>query len=73
MPKQDAVQVKISNPGLLAADRSHNGKSHSGLQLVAALMPQVGATLTLRQEGEQVVAMLELAPPIIEAAPKETT
>ena len=73
VPKQDAVQVKISNPGLLAADRSHNGKSHSGLQLVAALMPQVGATLTLRQEGEQVVAMLELAPPIIEAAPKETT
>ncbi len=71
--QRDAVQIKISNTGLLAADRSHNGKTHSGLQLVAALMPHEGATLTLQQEGEQVVVMLELAPPIIEAAPKETT
>lgn len=69
-PHQDAVRVKISNPGLLATDLGHNGKSHSGLQLAAALMPQVGATLTLQQEGKQVVATLELAPPVIETAPK---
>ena len=73
VPQRDAVQVKISNQGLLLADRSRNGKSHSGLQLVSALMPQVGATLTVQQEGEQVVALLELASPIIEAAPKEST
>lgn len=39
----------------------------TGLELITALLPASGANLVFRQEGETVVAELELAPPIIKA------
>lgn len=37
----------------------------SGLGLVRALLPRKGATMTLEQQGEQVVAVLRLEPPAV--------
>jgi PAS domain S-box-containing protein len=38
----------------------------TGLELVAALLPQQGALLDIRQEGDEVVAELMLEPPVIQ-------
>jgi two-component sensor histidine kinase len=61
----EAVQIRIASlarlrPGFdLAAVRT----GVSGLSLVRALLPRRSATLTLTQEGEDVVATIELRPP----------
>jgi hypothetical protein len=40
----------------------------SGLGLVRALLPRRHATLSLAQQGEQVVALLSLSPPLLKPA-----
>ena len=59
------VEVVISNVGQLAGDATPLGTPHSGLQLISALMPRTGARLVMAQEGERVITLLELAPPVI--------
>lgn len=61
----DMVQIKIHNRGQLAIDARHSNTPHSGLQLVAALMPRSGAKLFRQQEGELVVTVLDLKPPVL--------
>ena len=64
-PLPDGVQIIIRNVGQLASDAQPSGAPHSGLQLIAALMPRTGASLVIKQEGERVITLLELAPPVI--------
>lgn len=59
------VQLKITNPGQLLSDHRHSGTSHNGLQLVAALMPRVGASISKSQFGGLVITMVQLEPPVI--------
>ncbi len=60
----DAVQICISNAGLFSTAAA-SGPGHSGLQLIAALMPRRGARLTREQRGGTVVTLLELEPPVV--------
>ncbi len=59
---EDGVSITISNPGALSADfklaRIPGGVS--GLGLVRALMPRRCATLSLEQQGAQVVATVDV-------------
>jgi len=54
----DVVQIKIYNVGQLLAHDRQTGAPDSGLQLIAALMPRVGARLVREQHGDQVVTLL---------------
>jgi hypothetical protein len=62
------VTVEIRNaparlpPGFDFAQRRGIG---TGLELVAALLPRSGATLSYRQEGDAVVTTLRLEPPVV--------
>ena len=67
----DMLQIKITNGGQLAPDYMQTDKPHSGLQLITALMPRHGARLVREQHGDQVMTLLELAPPVISLHPKE--
>lgn len=64
-PQPDVVQITITNAGHLLRVEVRASPSHSGLQLVSALMPQQGASLVTAQRGCEVVTQLELAPPVI--------
>lgn len=61
------IQVTITNPGQLPPDfnypRLHT--AGAGLQLIASLLPRKSATLSWEQQGGNVTAKLDLAPPII--------
>lgn len=61
----DVVQITITNAGQQLRVEVRANPSHSGLQLVSALMPQQGASLVTVQRGGEVVTQLELAPPVI--------
>ena len=61
----DGVQIRMANVGQFARDGESAGARHSGLKLVSALMPRTGARLSVEQNGEQVITLLELAPPVI--------
>lgn len=61
----DMVQITITNAGHLLRVEVRASPSHSGLQLVSALMPHHGASLVTEQRGDEVVTQLELAPPVI--------
>jgi len=67
---EDGVAVTISSVALLpegfALDAVPTGVT--GLGLVRALLPRRSATLTLTQEGERVVARIELRPPSVRRA-----
>ena len=58
------MQICISNAGLFSTAAA-SGPGHSGLQLIAALMPRRGARLTREQRGGTVVTLLELEPPVV--------
>jgi PAS domain S-box-containing protein len=66
-----AVQVRISNPGQFTAAGQTTDVRHSGLQLVAALLPRRGAKLFRVQTDDQVVTVLELEPPVVLAEKNE--
>lgn len=61
----DAVQISIANHGQLSAVGQKSGGSHSGLQLIASLMPRSGCILCTTQQGDLVVTLLALEPPVI--------
>lgn len=66
-PRGDAVVLSIASAGRLPPDfdlgRVRGGVS--GLGLVRALLPRRSARFALRQDGEQVVAEVELQPPSV--------
>jgi PAS domain S-box-containing protein len=61
----DGVRLRIANRGHLPPgfDIAQRRGGLSGLALVRALLPRRSATLTLTQEGDEVVAQVELRPP----------
>ncbi len=66
------MHIDIDNAGHFAADRRHAGLAHSGLHLITALMPRIGARIMREQRGEHVVTVLELESPVIFLETKET-
>jgi PAS domain S-box-containing protein len=69
--RQGTVQVSIRNAGQFPVNEHHGGTRHSGLQLVAALMPRRGASILRMQRGDQVLTVLELEAPVVMAVPSE--
>lgn len=67
----DVVQITIVNTGQLSPHDAPTGTSRNGLQLITALLPRHGASLVREQQGDQVMALLELAPPVISLDLKE--
>ena len=63
----EGVQIRIASEALLAegVDVTQVRAGVSGLGLVRALLPRRSATLTLAQEGSEVVAAIELRPPSV--------
>jgi PAS domain S-box-containing protein len=61
----DIVQIEIVNAGQLRSDYLSPQIPYSGLQLVAALLPRRGASLSQVQRDDLVVTTLKLEPPII--------
>lgn len=64
-PEQNILHVTITNAGQLHPDDLQSEPRHNGLKLVAALMPRNGARIVRAQQGDRVVTLLELAPPVI--------
>jgi PAS domain S-box-containing protein len=62
---QAKVDIVIANAGQYCTTGLVEKNSHNGLQLVEALMPPYGATLTCAQRGEHVITTLELSEPVI--------
>jgi two-component sensor histidine kinase len=71
-PAPDMVRIKIANVGQLSATGKKAGTSHSGLQLIAALMPPHGARIVSEQHGPNVITLLELEPPVVSPELKAT-
>jgi two-component sensor histidine kinase len=70
----ESAQVTVSNAGVLPAGFSLAERcgTGTGLNLVLSLLPQSGATLTMVQDGANVTARVNLAPPVIcSATPDE--
>jgi two-component sensor histidine kinase len=63
------VLVQIANDGVLPAGFriDHRPQTVSGLGLVRALLPRRHASLAMEQRGEQVVATVSIAPPVVVA------
>lgn len=66
------IEITISNRGLLPAQSAATPDPYSGLQLVQALMPRAGASLSTSQQGELVLTTLRLAPPALQITSRET-
>lgn len=66
-----SATVRISNAGQLPEgfDFAARQGVGTGLSLVASLMPPSGAQLSWEQQGDVVLAVLELAPPVIGMGP----
>jgi len=60
-----SAQVIITNPGRLSPPEGASEGFHSGLQLVAALMPRESARRSCRQQENCVVTTLELESPVV--------
>lgn len=60
-----SVQIRIVNTGRFALQSPNENHHQNGLRLVAALLPTVGASMRHEQQGDQVVTVLALAPPVI--------
>ncbi|MFO1330389.1 MAG: PAS domain S-box protein [Rubrivivax sp.] len=71
----DRVDIRIANRGRLAAgfDLARYPGGLSGLGLARALLPRRSATLTLSQQGDEVVAQVQLRAPSVQrhATPPE--
>jgi len=63
----EGVIWHVSNEGRLADgfDFATISAGAAGLSLVKALLPRKGASLTVRQYGERVLAELVLLPPVV--------
>lgn len=66
-PKQQGIEIQISNTGLLPADFENyrQGQTITGLNLVTSLLPRTGAKLHWLQQGNLVLTRLWLEFPII--------
>jgi PAS domain S-box-containing protein len=69
----EAVLIRIASPGVLppGIDIAGLRGGVSGLGLVRALLPRRSATLSLVQEGPDVVAAVELRPPGVQLPPPD--
>jgi hypothetical protein len=67
----DAVRICIQSQGQLPAGFSMEQvpSGVSGLGLVRALLPRRSSSLAITQQGEWVVAEVELRPPSVRALP----
>ncbi len=63
--RQGALQIRISNTGHFPSAGQSADARHSGLQLIAALMPRRGASILRMQRGDQVLTVLELEAPVV--------
>lgn len=66
----DVIQISIVNHGQLSARSQQPGALHSGLQLIASLMPRSGCILRTEQQGDLVVTLLALEPPVVSLDPQ---
>jgi PAS domain S-box-containing protein len=64
-PVRDSIEIRISNAGQMPAQAGGPRSTQSGLDLVAALMPRIGAHCVHDQQGGQVVTLLQLEPPVL--------
>jgi PAS domain S-box-containing protein len=69
--RADMIRVVISNSGRWPPPVDGAATAQTGLQLVDALMPLQGAGLSRQQQGNQVVTLLELEPPVLTLETKE--
>ncbi|MDO9103783.1 MAG: PAS domain S-box protein [Methylovulum sp.] len=71
-PRPGSIRLAIHNTGAIPASFGLEaaGSLGVGLQLVASLLPQAGATLFWTQQGHTVVTTLSLDAPIIQQEPK---
>ena len=67
----DDIHIRIASTGVLPPgfDLGQVRGGVSGLGLVRALLPRRSATFTLTQQGDEVVAALELRPPSVRLPP----
>jgi hypothetical protein len=67
----DDIHIRIASTGALPPgfDLGQVRGGVSGLGLVRALLPRRSATFTLTQQGDEVVAALELRPPSVRLPP----
>ena len=67
--RRSGIQLAISNPARLPPgfNLARIPGGVSGLGLVRALLPRRGASLAIEQQGEQVVATVDLQPPSVRA------
>lgn len=68
----DMVQITITNTGQLSPYGGPTDIRHNGLQLIAALMPRIGAHIVWDQQGDRVITLLEIEYPIISLELKES-
>ena len=59
------LQALICNAGQFVNLGPQEGARHSGLQLISALLPRIGARIVREQHADQVVTLLELEAPVI--------
>jgi len=69
----EVVHIAIASRAALPAgfDLAARRSAISGLGLVRALLPRRSASMTLQQQGDEVVARLELRPPGVQLPPAE--
>ena len=65
--KPESIVVEVSNPGNLPPNFDFSGgeKLGTGLQLVRAILPKQGADLSIQDVGNEVMARLEMVPPLL--------
>lgn len=64
---EDYVKISISNPGKWPEPGSMPPGTGRGLDLVAALIPRSGTSLTRSQVGARAVLQIDFSPPVIHA------
>jgi len=60
-----SIQFSILNAGQLSSGFDFEHNTGTGLQLVRSLMPRSGAKLSWQSQGNTVITLLELEPPVI--------
>jgi PAS domain S-box-containing protein len=61
----EGVELRILNTGNLHNSKDCPSGHKHGLQLIESLRPREGLTLTLTQQGDQVLALLQVSAPVI--------
>ena len=61
----NSVTIEIFNVGRLDASDGSEPKTHSGLQLIKALLPRTGAVIQHSQQGDVVCTSIQIGAPIL--------